>query len=243
MISTLQIIMHFSIPPLSYILTVPICLHKYIHFLLPPVSHTHKHTNFITLSLTPHTYLPSPHYTFPIPPMSTSSYYYLKCPIHIFTCIVIPVYHYQCVLSHYSLSLPTLPHNHTHICTILIFHSMTHTVSMPPLSHTFWSYTVTIIYIALLHFHNDFIPFYAITHIVRIVTIIIHTLHTSPLLSILSILSPSLYQTHGPDNLRFHTWCPSLDISSFCLSFVPFFLLFSPTSTLIPTLSQYMDIT
>lgn len=123
-----------------------------------------------------------------------------------------PVSYYHCVLSHYFLSLPTLPHPCTCTCTILIFHSMTYTVSILPLSHTstFWSYFVLPFTLPWPPFSQWFHTIFHITHTAPIVTIITYTLLTSPLLSHChSTLSPSLYQTCGPVHSQLDTWCPS----------------------------------
>lgn len=209
LISILQIIMHFSI--LRYhtcSLYLPAPTNRHIsHFL-----QHHTHTNTLTLSLPPFTYLLPSHYTFLIPPTIYILLLLLKMPhLHFHTHDDPSVSLSLCPFPLLSLPSHSLTQPYTCTCTILIFHSMKYTLSIA----TIITYILTLsfhyhLHCSCLHFQSDFLPSSTITHTVPIVTIITHTLLTSPpLCHCHSILSRSLHQTYSPDHLQFYTWYPS----------------------------------
>lgn len=76
-------------------------------------------------------------------------------------CTMIPVSYYHCVLFHYSLSLPTLPHNYAHAHAQFSSSIVWHTLC-PYYHYHILVHSGVILYYHLhcpgLHFHSDFIP-------------------------------------------------------------------------------------
>lgn len=212
-------------------LTVPIRPHKLVTLLIAH-SITYKHTNVLTLSLPPCTYLLPSHYIFPIPSTVYILLLLLEMPhpqfsntqrsqclinfISFFT-IVSPTLLFYTSIHMHSFHLPQydihcVPNYHYHIHSDLVL----------SLSFTLPNFI-----------SSDFIPSSTIIHTVPTATTITQTLalhhHTIPL----SILFPFLHQIHSSDHPQFYTWCQSTAI--FLISFFPFLSLLScPHTTTLP---------
>lgn len=120
----------------AYTVPFPIITHAYCTYLLPQIytlliSPSITHTNTLILSLTPCTYLLPSYYTFPILP---TLYIRLLLPemphSHFHTHNDLSVSLSLCPFPLFSLPSQSPAQPYTHTYTILIFHDMTHTVSM-----------------------------------------------------------------------------------------------------------------
>lgn len=224
--------------PLSGILTVPIRPHKLVTLLIAH-SITYKHTNVLTLSLPPCTYLLPSHYIFPIPSTVYILLLLLEMPHPQFS----NTQRSQCLInfiSFFTIVSPTLLfytsiHMHN-------FHLPQYDIHCVPNYHYhIHSDLVLSLSFTLPNFiSSDFIPSSTIIHTVPTATTITQTLalhhHTIPLsLNTLShfcikYIAQIIHNfIHGANPLQF-----------FSFLFSPFFL-FSPAP--IPQLSQYEDIT
>ena len=223
---------------LSGMLTI--CPHKLVTLLIAPRI-TYKHTNALTISLPPCTYLLPSHYIFPIPSTVYILLLLLEMPHpHFQTHKGLNVSLTSCPFSLLSL----LPYSFTHpfTCTILIFYSMTYTVSL----------TIIITYILILscHYHSHCPTSLPVTSNHPPLLFTLSPLPpwshkpwhcTTTLSHCHSILFPFLHQIHSSDQPQFYTWCQSTE-NFLISSFFPFLSLLScPHTTTLPIWGYYMN--